>query len=60
LGVVRRMLGDGPGEGAGRFSWMHTIWRLLTAECWLRELAGRASPLGGPDAVGVEPVASPA
>jgi asparagine synthase (glutamine-hydrolysing) len=40
LDGVRAMLDSGPPEGAGRFRWMHLLWRLVTAECWLRTLAG--------------------
>jgi len=40
LAGVRAMLDRGPPDGAGRFRWMHLVWRLLTAECWLRTLAG--------------------
>jgi asparagine synthase (glutamine-hydrolysing) len=34
---VRRALFDtGSRERAGAFTWMHQVWRLVTAECWLR------------------------
>ncbi|HEY1450574.1 MAG TPA: asparagine synthase-related protein [Solirubrobacteraceae bacterium] len=36
---------DSPPHGAARFSWMHRIWRLLTAECWLRLQARPDEPL---------------
>jgi asparagine synthase (glutamine-hydrolysing) len=39
---VLRMLDAGPGAGAEGFLWMHQVWRLLTAECWLRVQAGRS------------------
>jgi asparagine synthase (glutamine-hydrolysing) len=35
--AVRRALFDtGARERSGSFQWMHQVWRLLTAECWLR------------------------
>ncbi len=42
LDGVRAMLDAGPDGPSGRFRWMHLVWRLVSAECWLRELAGRS------------------
>ena len=41
---VRELLERGPPPGAGRFAWMHAVWRLVSAECWLRSLTGRPVP----------------
>ena len=30
------LFGPDPGEGVDSFRWMHQVWRLVTAECWLR------------------------
>jgi Asparagine synthase len=38
--AVRHMLfPDGPRERPDPFQWMHQVWRLVTAECWLRAQA---------------------
>ncbi len=44
--AMRRALFDaGSRAPAPGFAWMHQVWRLLTAECWLRcEAAGGARP----------------
>jgi hypothetical protein len=39
-----------PPQDGARFGWMHLIWRLLTAECWLRLQASPNLPLW-PDGV---------
>ncbi len=40
--AMRATLLDGPAaQGRRSFAWMHQVWRLLTAECWLRAEAGR-------------------
>lgn len=44
LEPVRELLRAGPPAGPGRFGWMHAVWRLASAECWLRVLAGRELP----------------
>jgi asparagine synthase (glutamine-hydrolysing) len=45
---VSSMVCDGPPpHGTARFQWMHLTWRLLSAECWLRALAGRPTPPAG-------------
>ena len=37
---MRRMLLDGgPERAPNPFRWMHQVWRLVTAECWLRSQA---------------------
>ncbi len=32
----RTLLDGGPGEAPSPFRWMYQMWRLVTAECWLR------------------------
>jgi len=40
--VMRRSLLDRGATGApNAFRWMYQVWRLVTAECWLRTQAGR-------------------
>jgi asparagine synthase (glutamine-hydrolysing) len=34
--AMQRALFDRPGTASAPFAWMHQVWRLLTAECWLR------------------------
>jgi asparagine synthase (glutamine-hydrolysing) len=50
-GALRARLDSVPEASVERFRWMFELWRLLSAECWLRVLAGRAEDL---------PVLSPA
>jgi hypothetical protein len=38
-GVRRELLDRGPEGAANQFSWMYQVWRLVTAECWLRSQA---------------------
>jgi asparagine synthetase B (glutamine-hydrolysing) len=35
-GVRGALYGTNPQERADSFRWMHQLWRLVTAECWLR------------------------
>ena len=35
-GLERTLLDNDPGVSRDRFRWMHQVWRLTTAECWLR------------------------
>lgn len=44
-GALRARLDSVPSVGVERFRWMFELWRLLSAECWLRVLAGRADEL---------------
>ncbi len=40
--AMREVLFDATAtDGDRSFAWMHQVWRLLTAECWLRAEAGR-------------------
>ncbi len=40
MGEMRRTLLDpGPAAAPNRFRWMYQVWRLVTAECWLRSQA---------------------
>ncbi len=41
-GVRRALLEPSPVTGADSFAWMHHVWRLVTAECWLRAQSNRA------------------
>lgn len=51
--AVRCALFDtGSRERAGSFRWMHQVWRLLTAECWLR---AQHDPGGFSLSGGIEP-----
>jgi asparagine synthase (glutamine-hydrolysing) len=34
--VDQALFGPAPGGRRERFEWMHQVWRLVTAECWLR------------------------
>jgi asparagine synthase (glutamine-hydrolysing) len=43
--VLRERLDSVPAAGVERFRWMFELWRLLSAECWLRVLAGRSDGL---------------
>jgi asparagine synthase (glutamine-hydrolysing) len=45
-GALRARLDSVPAAGVERFRWMFELWRLISAECWLRVLAGRADELG--------------
>jgi asparagine synthase (glutamine-hydrolysing) len=45
LRALRERLDSIPAAGVARFRWMFELWRLLSAECWLRVLAGRADEL---------------
>jgi asparagine synthase (glutamine-hydrolysing) len=55
--ALRRALLDAPPPASGieRFRWMHQVWRLLTAECWLR---AQADP--GCTSLPTQPAPSPA
>jgi hypothetical protein len=44
-GALRARLDSVPAAGVERFRWMFELWRLISAECWLRVLAGRAEEL---------------
>jgi asparagine synthase (glutamine-hydrolysing) len=44
-GALLERLDSVPAAGVARFRWMFELWRLLSAECWLRVLAGRADEL---------------
>jgi len=37
----RTLLEGGPAGAPNAFRWMYQVWRLVTAECWLRTQAGR-------------------
>jgi hypothetical protein len=43
--LTRTLLDRGPDRHLSRFSWMHQMWRLVSAECWLRAQAGARSDL---------------
>jgi hypothetical protein len=45
LEAMRRALYGSAGPGERSFRWMWQVWRLLTAECWLRSQAGGADAL---------------
>ena len=49
------LLERAPGEGPAAFRWMYQVWRLVTAECWLR-----AQDAGGIEQLAVELQASAA
>jgi len=40
LAAMRSALFESPASGERSFRWMWQVWRLLTAECWLRSLSG--------------------
>jgi asparagine synthase (glutamine-hydrolysing) len=43
--MQRALFGAEAGSSQGSFQWMWQLWRLLTAECWLRSQAGSADIL---------------
>ncbi len=47
-GVGRDLFDERPRDRRETFRWMHQVWRLLTAECWLRAQANppRELPVG--------------
>jgi asparagine synthase (glutamine-hydrolysing) len=50
--VAEALFVGSPHARGDRFRWMHQVWRLLTAECWLR---AQSDPGGRVTAAGVEP-----
>jgi asparagine synthase (glutamine-hydrolysing) len=38
--LQRTLLDGGPRRASNPFRWMYQVWRLVTAECWLRTQAG--------------------
>jgi len=47
-GLDSALFGSAGAPAELSFRWMWQIWRLLTAECWLRLQAGRSVPTGAP------------
>jgi asparagine synthase (glutamine-hydrolysing) len=48
-GIREALFDRGPSDASGAFQWMHQVWRLVTAECWLRaqgDPSGRWLPDG--------------
>jgi hypothetical protein len=57
LGRVRdELLNSPPAGGLSRFRWMWQVWRLTTAECWLRSQGRPLADLLPPDASPSPPV----
>jgi hypothetical protein len=59
-GVRGALYSTNPQERADSFRWMHQLWRLVTAECWLRAerdpgAAGLPAGLERRDPVGAHP-----
>jgi asparagine synthase (glutamine-hydrolysing) len=57
--VQRELLGGPPPSDEGRMGWAIGLWRLLTAECWLRYVEDPSALRSAAEAIGVpEPVVS--
>jgi len=42
--VSRALFDTSPQERSDPFQWMHQVWRLVTAECWLRAQGDPGGP----------------
>lgn len=58
--MLNALFDAGSSESAHSFQWMWQVWRLLTAECWLRAQAGRSvvPAIASPAKVALRPIFS--